>query len=138
MQHAIDLRRHHFMHEFRDLVVFGTWLHNEDQEDTEPALVILPRYRRAKPVVIALSSAYKYNDPVYLARASAYFSKVMGFDDGLSTAYRIAEAIDNNLLDLLKMPVDPTETVQVGEAVLDLGNGAKQTVGLMDYEQIKA
>lgn len=136
MRHAIDLRRHHFMREVRDLVVFGTWLHNDDQEDTEPALVIVPRYRRAKPVVIALSSAYKYNDPVYLARASAYFAQAMGFDDGLSTAYRIAETIDNHMLDLLKMPVDPSESVEVGEAVIDLGKG-RQTLRLTDYEQIK-
>ncbi len=138
-QPAIDLSRYQWKRDVHDLTAFGTWLWNEDQEDTEPAIVIIPRYRLngAIPVCIALSAAFRYNDPRYLARSAGYFAKKLGFEDSIVTAHRIASLIDDCLGDLLKMPVDPTEAVQVGEAVVNLGNGNRQTVGLMDYEQIK-
>jgi hypothetical protein len=138
-QFALDLTRYQWRKEVHDLMIYGTWLYNDDQEDTEPALVILPRYRTgAKPVAIALSSAFKYNNPRYLAQAASVFAVQLGFEDSMTNAHRIATLIDDHLLDLIKMPVDPTEAVQVGEAVLDLGNGRRQTVGLMDHEQTKA
>jgi hypothetical protein len=138
-QHALDLTRYQWRKEIHDLMIYGTWLYNEDQEDTEPALVIVPRYRQygAKPCAIALSSAFKYNDPRYLARAAGIFAERMGFEPSMTTTHRIAMLIDDHLGDLIKMPVDPTQAVQVGEAVLDMGNGNRQTVGLMDYEQIR-
>jgi hypothetical protein len=138
-QYALDLTRYHFKRDVHDLTIYGTWLYNEDQEDTEPALVIVPRYRMngVAPIAIALSSAFKYNDPRYLARTAGYFARKLGFDDSIVTAHRMASLIDDNLNDLLTMPVDPTQAVQVGEAVVNLGNGNRQTVGLMDYEQIK-
>lgn len=138
-QYALDLTRYQWKRDVHDLTVYGTWLYNDDQEDTEPALVILPRYRSngSAPIAIALSAAFRYNDPRYLARSAGYFAKKLGFDDNLATAHRIAELILDSLDDLLKMPVDPAEAVQVGEAVVNLGNGRRTTVGLMDYEQIK-
>jgi hypothetical protein len=136
-QHALDLTRYQWRKEVHDLVLYGTWIFNDDQEDTEPALVILPRYRRGQPVAIALSSAFKYNDPRYLARAASIFANKLGFEDTLTNTHRIASLIDDHLLDLIKMPVDPTEAVQVGEAVLNIGSGRK-TVGLMDYDQMNA
>lgn len=138
-QPALDLTRYQWRKEVHDLVLYGTWLFNEDQEDTEPALVILPRFRSgAMPVAIALSSAFKYNSPAYLARAAGIFAERMGFEATITNVHRIAMLIDDHLDDLLKMPVDPTQAVQVGEAVVNLGNGKRETVGLMDYEQIKA
>lgn len=134
---ALDLTRHWWRKEVHDLVLYATWLYNDDQEDTEPALVLLPRYRRGKPVAIALSSAFKYNDPRYLAQAAGIFAERMGFESSVTTAHRIAMVINDHLDDLIKMPVDPTEAIQVGEAVLDMGNGNRQTVGLMDYEQVR-
>ena len=138
-QPALDLTRFHWKRDVHDLTIFGTWLYNEDQEDTEPALVIIPRYRLngAIPVCIALSAAFRYNDPRYLARTAGYFAKKLGFEDSIVTAHRIASLIDDHLADLLKMPVDPTEAIQVGEAVVNHGDGRRETVGLMDYEQIK-
>lgn len=137
-QPALDLTRYHWRKEVHDLMIYGTWIFNDDQEDTEPALVILPRYRRGQPVAIALSSAFKYNSPRYLAQAAAHFADKLGFESSMTNAHRIAMLIDDHLGDLLKMPVDPTAAVQVGEAVVNLGNGKRETVGLMDYEQIKA
>jgi hypothetical protein len=140
MKHAIDLTRHHFMRELGDLVLFGTWVTNEDQEDTEPALVLLPRYRPPStviPCVIALSAAYLYNDPKYCVRAAKGIAKALGFEDSMNTTHRIADVLHSHLPDLVSMPVDPTEAVVVGEARVDLGDGRKKTVEFMDYEAVK-
>lgn len=137
---AIDLTRHHFMRELGDLVLFGTWIMNDDQEDTEPALVLLPRYRPPSsviPCVVALSAAYLYNDPKYCVRAAKGIAKALGFEDSMTTTHKIADILHSHLPDLISMPVDPSQAEVVGEAVIDLGNGRKQTVSVMDYEQTK-
>lgn len=134
---ALDLTRYHFKRELGDLTLFGTWLYNDDQEDTEPAIVLVPRFRmsdRTKPIAIALSSAFKYNDPRYLAHASAVFAKKLGFEDSMTTTHKIASVIHDHLLDLIKMPLEPTDIVVMGEAKIDMGNGVKRTVEFMDHE----
>lgn len=139
-KHAIDLTRHHFMRELGDLVLFGTWVMNDEQEDTEPALVLLPRYRHPStviPCVIALSAAYLYNDAKYCVRAAKGIAKALGFEDSMTTTHRIADILHSHLPDLVSMPIDPTEAVVVGEARVDLGDGRKKTVEFMDYEQAK-
>lgn len=138
MSHAIDLTRHHFMRELGDMVLFGTWIMNDDMESTEPALVLLPRYRppsSVKPCVIGLSAAYRYADVKYLVPAAKYIAQCLGFEDSMTRTHKIADAIHSSLDDLLRMPPDPTETTVVGEAVLDLGNGVKRTVEMLDYNQ---
>lgn len=134
-QPAIDLTRHAFLRELGDLAVFGTWLMNEDQEDTEPCLVIIPRYRTHgfKPAVIALSAAFRYNDPRHTAQASAIFARNLGFED-LASANRIANLIFDHLGDLVTMPNDPQQAHVVGEANVDIG-GRKRTIEVLDYEQ---
>lgn len=136
---AIDLTRYQFMRELGDLAIYGTWLWNEDQEDTEPCLVVIPRYRKVgfKPVVVALSSAFRYNSPRYLARVSGTFARTLGFADDLTNARKIATLIHDHLLDLLTMPVDPTDAKVVGEANVEIG-GRKRTVELLDHVQQKA
>lgn len=135
-QPAIDLTRHAFKRELGDIAIFGTWLWNNDQEDTEPCLVLIPRYRTMdfKPAVIALSAAFRYNDPRYLARASAVFSTKMGFDD-MVTAHKVATLIYDHLGDLISMPPDPTIATVIGEASVKLGDGRTRTVEVLDYEQ---
>lgn len=132
---AIDLSRHHFVREWKDLCIVGTWLHNEDQEDDEPALVIVPRYRRRGylPVCIALSAAYKYNSAKYLARASQQFCRSLGFEDSMANANKIAEAIHSHLLDLLSMPTSPTTSIILGEASMTMADGVKRTVEFLDH-----
>ena len=128
------------MRELGELVVFGTWVYSEDQEDTEPALVILPRYRppsSVTPCVVALSAAYLYNDPKYCVRAAKGIAKALGFADSMTTTHKIADILHSHLPDLVSMPVDPTEAVVIGEASINLGDGKKQTVELLDYEAKK-
>jgi hypothetical protein len=137
---AIDLTRYHFMRELGDLVVIGTWVMNEDQEDTEPALVLLPRYRPPSsviPCVVALSAAYLYNDAKYCVRAAKGMAKALGFEDSMTTTHRIADILHSHLPDLVSMPIDPTVAVVVGEATLDLGGGRKRTVEFLDHEQLR-
>ena len=131
---AIDLSRHSFMRPWKDLVVFGTWLFNDDQEDEEPCLVLVPRYRRAGflPVVIALSSAYKYNSPKYLAHAARIFCKSLDLEDSLGEANKVAEAIHSHLQDLLTMPVSPTTAIVVADAVVTI-DGKRRVIEVSDY-----
>lgn len=139
MNHAVDLSRHHFMRELGDMVVFGTWVMNDDQEDTEPALVIVPRYRppsSVKPCVIGLSAAYKYDNPKYLARAAPYIAKALGFEDSLQRSNKIATLIHDHIPDLVRMPVDPAQAIVVGEAAVEVG-GKRRTVEFTELEQTK-
>ena len=137
---AIDLSRHHFMRELGDMVVIGTWIMNDEQEDTEPALVVLPRYRPPSsviPCVIALSSAYRYNDAKYCVHAAKGIAKALGFEDSMQRTHKIADILHSHLPDLVSMPVDPTRPVVVGEAQLEFGDGKKKTVEILDHEQTK-
>jgi hypothetical protein len=135
---AIDLTRNHFSYPSGDLVCVGTWLWNDDQEDYEPCIVIVPRYRKNgfKPCVVALSSAWRYNPehggPRYLARASKLFLTALGMDDCMSNAYKVAEIIQNNLGNLLKMPPNPTTTIVGADATVTI-NGRTHTIELLDH-----
>lgn len=134
---AIDLTRHAWVRELGDLTVFGTWLYNADQEDTEPCLVIIPRYRARgtyKPAVIPLSSAFRYNDPAHLARAAAVFAKNMGFEDMVS-AHKLANLIYDHLGDLISIPVDPMVATVAADATITFGNGRKRSIEMLEYVQ---
>lgn len=137
---AIDLSRHAFFREVGDMVVVGTWVHNDEQEDTEPALVILPRFRPPSsviPCVIGLSAAYRYNDAKYAVHAAKGIAKALGFEDSMHRTHRIADMIHSHLPDLVSMPIDPREAIVVGEATLNLGDGKRQTVEVLDHEAIR-
>lgn len=139
-KHAIDLTRHSFMRELGDMVLFGTWVYNNDQEDTEPALVLVPRYRHPSkivPCVIALSAAHKYDDPVYCVWAAKGIAHNLGFEDSMNTTHRIADIIHSHLPDLVSMPVDPTQAVVAADAEFTASDGKKRSVEIMDYEQIR-
>jgi len=136
---AIDLSRHHFMRELGDLVLFGTWVFNDDQEASEPCLVLLPRYRPPSsvfPCVVALSAAYLYNDAKYCVHAAKGIAKALGFEDSMTTTHRIADILHSHLPDLVRMPVDPASPVVVGEAVMEI-DGRKRTVEFLDYEPVR-
>lgn len=140
MNHAIDLTRHHFMRELGDMCLFGSWVMNDDQEDTEPCLVIVPRYRppsSVKPCVIALSSAYLYDDPKYLVRSAKYIAEALGFEDSMTRTHKIADMIHSHLPDLISMPVDPSEATVGAYVTLKHGDGTEKTVELLDYDQVK-
>jgi len=127
-QHAINLTRHAWMREFKDLAVFGTWLYNGDQEDHEPCMVIVPRYRRGgyKPACIALSALHKYTSAQYLEMAAQQFCRDLGFAEDWANIYKIADCIMEHMRDLITTPPNPTQAVVVGEVTINR-NGVKET-----------
>ena len=134
---ALDLSRNHFVRPIGDLVCVGTWLMNNDQEDYEPCLVIVPRYRKSgfKPCVVALSVAWKYNEPQYLARASQIFTKMLGMEDCMSNAHKVGEIIHSHLGDLVKMPPNPTQSIVVADASYTV-EGKTHSVELLDHKPL--
>lgn len=135
---AIDLTRHAFQRTLGEFSLYGTWVYNADQEEYEPALVVIPAHRRSgfQPCVVALSAAYKYDSPKYCAEAAVLFVKALGMEDGITRAHTLATLIYDHLLDLLKMPESPTVSIIVGEASIDTGHG-KKTLLIHDHEQLK-
>lgn len=133
---AIDLTRHAFVRELGDLRLYGTWLWDNEEEHDEPALVLVPAHRRFgfKPCVIPLSAAYRYTDPRHLAAISIEFARSLGFDSSLmSSANRIGGIIHDHLLDLIKMPENPTEAIVGASANVDFGDGKRKSMEIMDY-----
>ncbi|SEH89598.1 hypothetical protein [Paraburkholderia hospita] len=134
----IDLTRHAFVRQLGDFTLFGTWVYDADLDDDEPALVLIPTYRTMRhgirPCVIALSAAFRYTDPRHLAAVSLEFAKALGFEDTLmSSANKIGEIIHSHLLDLIKMPENPTEALVGATANVDFGDGRKRTVEILDH-----
>lgn len=135
---AIDLTRHHFMRPYKDLVVFGSWVHNSDQEDEEPCLVIMPRYRRNgfTPVCIALSAIHLYDSPQYMARKSREFNAALGFEDSIQNSHKVADAIHEHFRDLIVMPPNPVQATVIGEATINRNGNKERTVEMVDYVPI--
>lgn len=135
---AIDLTRYHFMRPVGEFVVFGTWIWSEAEEDHEPALVIVPRHRRSgfKPCCVALSAAWKYNEPAYLARAASVFLQNLGMEDCMSNAHKVADAIHAHLGDLVSMPPNPTRGVVVADASMTI-DGQRRSIELLDHVSLK-
>lgn len=137
---AIDLTRYHFVRELGDIRLYGTWLYNQEDDDDEPCLVIVPAHRRhgVTPCVVALSAAFRYTEPSHLARVSLEFAQLLGFEGSvMSAANKIGGIIHDHLLDLITMPENPTETIVGATANVDFGDGRKRTVEILDHEPIK-
>lgn len=133
----LDLTRHYFKRDLGDITVFGVWVPLPDShDDVEPALALVPRYRIVQmPVVVCLSAAYRYDNPVYMAQKSHEFCKALGFEPGISTSLKIANIINDHMSDLISMPPEPTETVVVGEAkVTNHANGTHRTAEILDHQ----
>lgn len=125
-RHAIDLTQYLFKREKGQLALYGAWLWNDDQESHEPALVVVNAAdpHKFKPCVVALSAAYKYNDPVYLAHVAKEFVHLLGLQDSMAMAYQVALFIEDSLGDLLTMPPMPTTQVVVADA--SIGSGLRR------------
>jgi hypothetical protein len=135
---ALDLTRNHFVRAIGDLVCVGTWVMNEAQEDYEPCLAILPRYRRKggfRPCCVALSSIWQYNEPAYLAMASMNFARLLGMDDCMSNAHKIGELIHSHIGDLVKMPPNPTQSIIVADATYTI-DGRTHSAQVLDHQPL--
>lgn len=91
----------------------------------EPAMVLYPARRRSLEngaFAICLSAAFKYDDVRYLVQQSIQAAKVMGMDESKYTIHRIGTAIHDGLLDLIKMPPEPTwhKDLDKGDVIAEL------------------
>ena len=103
----------------------------------EPAILICrPKRSSVKSAwIIMLSSAWKYVDnedtshSKYMVMASTKIAEMLRMGNALETRFRIAEAIMENLEDLINMPpydmvaqADPLGTIQgtIGEQTIDV------------------
>lgn len=142
----LDLTVRHFTRVLGEVTVIGTWI-GADHEDTEPCIVLVPTHRqtlqitatgvqqRARPCCIALSSAFRYDSPLYLVARAKEFTKAMGFEDTMSRAHRIAEIIHDSIDDLCRMPEQrPVRGSYVGaEATLTEDSGRKRTMEIVTH-----
>lgn len=138
MKPTLDLTRTHFVRPCGELVVIGSWIFNTDQEDYEPCLVVMPRYRKDgfKPCCVALSASYKYaTSPAYLAMASKNFARMLGLDDCMSSVHKVGEAIHSHLNDLLKIPPSPTQSIVVADASYTI-DGIRRSAEILDYQPL--
>jgi hypothetical protein len=132
---VLDLTRHHFMRDFKDLAVFGTWIWSDAEEDYEPCLAIVPRFRRDgfKPACIALSALHKYTSAQYLEMAAKQFNADLGFEDSWANIYKIADCILEHMRDVLHIPPNPTQAIVVGEVTVNRNGNKERSGELMDY-----
>lgn len=132
---VIDLTRYHRHSVHGEFALYQSWAYNADQEDFEPALVIIPAYRTSgfQPCVVALSSAFKYDSPKYCVEAARLFARGLGMGDEITRTHTLATLIYDHLLDLLKMPESPTTSILMGEAKLVHGDGTSSTVLIQDH-----
>ena len=133
----LDLTRNRFVKHRGEFTLYGTWCNAADDQ-TEPCLVVLPRFRRigAKPCCIALSAAYQYNDARYMVLKADHFLREMGMEPGITTTHALATLIHDHVQDLIEMPPEPTEAVVVGEAHVDMGDGRRK-IEFIDHEQAR-
>jgi len=91
---------------------------------SEAAMVLYPTRPRnnAGAYIIALSSAWQYDDVDYLVKQSAIAAGVLGMDVTGQTIHQIGSAIHDGLLDLIKCPPEPrwVDEALRGEVVAEL------------------
>lgn len=81
----------------------------------EPALVIFPLRPRITKTgfIICLSAAHKYTDDVYLVQQAYRAAEMLGMGTDRFTVYNMANAIEENLEDLVMMKPEPEEKPKV-------------------------
>lgn len=132
-QPMIDLTVYRFKKELGEVTLFGTWIWNDDQEKSEPCLVLIPTFRKINKVVgVALSSAFKYDNPRYLVQAAHYHSINLGFEPSMSLTHKIATIIHDHLDDLVLMPPEPTTSVVGADATVMRSDGQTKTFELTE------
>lgn len=137
--HVLDLTRYYFRRQLGDVTVYGAWI-GETVDESEPCLVLVPTYRalsweRTRPVCIALSSAYRYDDPRYLVARAMEFNAALGFTDDMQHVHKIAEIIYGHLDDLVKMPPRPIERAfEAADAIITDESGRTREAVVLDYE----
>jgi hypothetical protein len=89
----------------------------------ERAMCLWPKHRKSgvTPFIVCDSSAWKYDEPKYLAQQAKVACDLWGFDS--SHWYRIATIIHDGLEDLIRLPPAPEKIItgpSIGDASLIL------------------
>lgn len=132
---VLDLTKQHSHHIDGELTVIFTW-YGETVDDSEPCVVLVPSYRilapgHYKPCVIALSSAYKYDDAQYLWQSAAHIANILGL--GASATFKVADKIQSCLLELIKMPPRPVDQqIVVADAIVTEQSGRQSTAEIIE------
>lgn len=138
----LDLTKHVFMREHRELTVFGTWIYNAEEEDWEPCLVLVRTKHigtdKVTPCVVLLSEAWRYDEPGtghrHMLTIAMQFVRVMRLDDNMTNVHMVADAIHSHLLDLIKLPPRPAEEDRSrgAEAVIVSPDGKKLSIEMYE------
>ena len=132
---ALDLSKRHAEHIDGELTTILTW-YGETVEDSEPCIVMIPTFRTLapghwKPCVIALSSAFRYDDAQYLWDSASSIASILGI--GSSATFKVADKIQSCLLELIKMPPRPVEQrTVVADAILTDESGRQTTAEIIE------
>lgn len=133
---VLDLTKYQSKREFGDIILYTTWIWNEELEDSEPCLVLVPRYRAlGKPCGIALSAAYRYNDPHYCMQSCHKFAIDLGMTPGVTVTSRIMDIIMDHLDELVGMAPELMTEVVVADGVITDQDGKTRTVELLDHKR---
>lgn len=139
MSAILDLSRHAWIKEAGQLRIYGTWV-GPNIDESEPCLAIVPSMRRTshetvRPAVVALSSAYRYDDPRYLLQAAVQFNKGLGFPDTMQDVMKVADAIYDHLDDLVVLPERPSFGSTIGaEVTLTDSEGRSHEFVIKDHK----
>lgn len=99
---TLDLRKAHHHRVHGDLVAIYTWMNDER------ALVLLPRHRPgAAWYVVMEHQAWRYDEPLYLARQCQIACNVLGLEPSRMNWVRVGTIINEGLPDLVRMPGAP-------------------------------
>jgi len=99
---SLDLAKAHLSRHHGEFVAIYTWMNDER------AMILLPTYRKGTPwFIVCESAAYKYDDPIYLARQARKAAEVLGMEESTTTWANIATIIHDGLPDLIRMPSSP-------------------------------
>lgn len=136
MTYALDLTHYHFVKQRGDITIYGTWV-GEDVADSEPCLALVPTHSRGRvtPCCVALSSAWKYDEPSYMLSMAMHFNRALGFADSMSSVHRVATAIHDHLQDLIEMPPRPVRSERAAaDAVITEESGRRHEATLYEQE----
>jgi hypothetical protein len=102
MPATLDPSKAYATRQHGDLVVVFTWVNDER------AMVLLPAHRPGAPwYIVCDSTAWRYDDPAYLARQCVTACEVLGIEPSRANWVRVAGIIHDGLPDLVKMPSAP-------------------------------
>lgn len=132
----LDLARRHFRREKGDITVYGTWFGRYQ----EPALVLVPRYRRAEdiiPCVVPLKRAWVWSesigDPKQVADTAFDFCIALGLSPYEPANFlRIVDIVRDHLGDLLTIPPKPREYRAVADAIIVESDGKTREHEVLD------